>query len=108
MYQVLKNSNSLNVKLRQEVLERQREQVILLRVQADLRDSEEKARTTLETMADGVVTIDTAGIVKSFNPAAESLFGYEAAEICGANVDSRCPAYCCSTSTRPGWMAARR
>jgi len=91
MYQVLKNSNSLNVKLRQEVLERQREQVILLRVQADLRDSEEKARTTLETMADGVVTIDTAGIVKSFNPAAESLFGYEAAEICGANVDKLMP-----------------
>jgi two-component system sensor kinase FixL len=91
MYQVLKNSDSLNSRLRQEVLERQREQVILLRVQADLWDSEEKARTTLETMADGVVTINSKGIVKSFNPAAETLFGYAGAEIRGRNVDVLLP-----------------
>ena len=91
MYQVLKNSDLLNAKLRQEVLERQREEIILLRVQAELRDSEEKARTTLETMAHGVVTIDAAGIVKYFNPAAETLFGYEAAEIRGQNVEMLMP-----------------
>lgn len=37
-------------------------------------------------MADGIITVDDAGIVQSFNPAAEGIFGFKAPEIIGHNV----------------------
>lgn len=45
-----------------------------------------RLKTVLDTMADGLVTIDGRGIVESFNPAAERMFGYRAAEVIGQNV----------------------
>lgn len=56
-----------------------------------LRDSEAKSRVILETTVDAVVTIDAAGIVESFNEAAERIFGYTSQEVIGQNVKMLMP-----------------
>ncbi len=48
-------------------------------------------RTVIETVPDAMVMIDENGIIQSFSPAAEALFGYEAAEACGQNVSMLMP-----------------
>ena len=53
---------------------------------AALRDSVARNRTIMECAPDGIVTIDERGIVESFNPAAERIFGYTAREVLGRNV----------------------
>ena len=40
---------------------------------------------------DGIITSDERGIVESFNPAAECLFGYTAAEVIGQNISMLMP-----------------
>lgn len=51
-----------------------------------LRDSESRLRAVLDSTVDGIIAIDTAGKIESFNRAAERIFGYTAAEISGQNV----------------------
>jgi len=49
----------------------------------------------LDTIVDGVITIDAEGIVLTFNRSCERLFGYRASEILGCNVKRLMPApYC--------------
>lgn len=43
-------------------------------------------RTILDTILDGLLTVDESGVLLSFNRAAEKIFGYEAEEILGRNV----------------------
>lgn len=43
-------------------------------------------QTIIDTSPDGIITIDAQGLIESFNPAAESLFGYTAEEVIGQNV----------------------
>lgn len=40
----------------------------------------------IETAIDGIITIDSFGIVETINPAALKLFGYEADEVIGQNI----------------------
>lgn len=51
-----------------------------------LAQAEARARAILETTVDAIITIDEQGIIETFNQAAETIFGYPAAEAIGQNV----------------------
>lgn len=57
----------------------------------ELRDSETKTRTILNTAVDGIITIDSLGVVLTANPASEHIFGYPAGEMIGRNVNMLMP-----------------
>ena len=50
------------------------------------RESELRLRSILDTVPDAIVVIDAQGIIQSFSPAAERLFGFQSAEVVGRNV----------------------
>jgi PAS domain S-box-containing protein len=52
----------------------------------EMRQAEERMRSVVDHVVDGIITIDEAGIVQTFNPAAERIFGYPSAEVIGQNV----------------------
>ncbi len=56
------------------------------RTQAALQQSTERLRAVLNAAVDGVVIIDTAGIIQSVNPSVQRLFGYAPEELVGQNV----------------------
>lgn len=51
----------------------------------------EQYKAILETAVDGIITIDGEGVVRSLNPAAESIFGYDKSEVIGKNVKMLMP-----------------
>ena len=55
------------------------------------RESELRLRSILETVPDAIVVIDAQGLIQSFSPAAERLFGYDNAEVVGRNVSVLMP-----------------
>jgi two-component system sensor kinase FixL len=59
--------------------------------EAAQRESELRLRSLLDTVPDGIVVIDERGLIQSFSPAAERLFGYASAEIAGHNVSILMP-----------------
>ncbi|TCV84137.1 EAL domain-containing protein [Sulfurirhabdus autotrophica] len=56
-----------------------------------LRESAARIQTILNTVADGIITINERGIIETVNPAAERLFDYAAIEIIGQNVNILMP-----------------
>lgn len=50
------------------------------------RQTEIRYRAVVDTAADAIVVIDETGIVKSFNRAAEQIFGYTGSEVIGQNL----------------------
>jgi two-component system sensor kinase FixL len=58
---------------------------------AALQEREAHLQSILDTVPDGMIVIDERGIVLSFSAAAERMFGYPAAEICGRNVSLLMP-----------------
>ncbi|KAI5915236.1 PAS domain S-box protein [Thauera sp. 2A1] len=62
-----------------------------MRSEAALAEQAQHTQTILDNMVDGLITIDAKGIVQSFNPAAERIFGYVADEVIGRNVKMLMP-----------------
>jgi PAS domain S-box-containing protein len=56
------------------------------RAEEELRQAEERMRSVVNHVVDGIISIDDRGRIESFNPAAEKLFGYARAEVVGQNV----------------------
>ena len=67
-----------------DITERKRSEVALAA-------SERRLRAILDTAADGIVTIDEQGVIESFNPTAERMFGYSRDEAIGRNVKMLLP-----------------
>lgn len=61
-------------------------------VEAALPEPDARTRAIIDTTVDGIITIDAHGIIKSFNPAAERIFGYSAGDVIGHNVSKLMPA----------------
>ena len=59
---------------------------------AELQGREARIRAILETVVDGIVTIDAAGMIETFNTSAERIFEYTADEVVGENVKLLMPA----------------
>ena len=53
------------------------------RAEDELRRSGDRIRAILDNVADGIITLDHRLVVRSYNPAAERLFGYAADEVIG-------------------------
>ena len=53
--------------------------------------SASRLQMVLDNVIDGIITITDTGIVQSFNPAAEKIFGYKADEVIGHNVKMLMP-----------------
>ena len=58
---------------------------------ADLRDSNARLRSIIDSAVDGIIVIDVQGRIEAFNPGAERLFGYPEPEVLGRNVKMLMP-----------------
>ena len=56
-----------------------------------LQEQAQHTQAILDHMVDAVITIDSTGQIASFNPAAERIFGYPAAEAIGRNISLLMP-----------------
>jgi PAS domain S-box-containing protein len=67
--------------------------VIMNSISAGQRAELARARlnAVIDNAIDGLITINTRGIVESFNPACERIFGYKADEVIGRNVKMLMP-----------------
>ncbi|MCQ8102675.1 response regulator [Methylomonas sp. SURF-2] len=60
-------------------------------LQNQIRNWEIRHHTLLNTLSDALITIDRQGIVKTFNQAAELVFGYPAREVVGQKINMLMP-----------------
>jgi PAS domain S-box-containing protein len=56
------------------------------RAEDELRESNQRIKSIVDTVVDGLITINAQGLVESFNPAAVRIFGYNADEVTGQNI----------------------
>lgn len=54
-------------------------------------DQAERLRAIIDTTVDGIIVIDSRGLIENFNPGAERLFGYRQFEVVGKNVNLLMP-----------------
>lgn len=70
-------------------LEQQIQERVL--IEESLRASEQRIRAILDASVDAVISIDRIGTIQTFNPAAETMFGYQTSEVIGQNVNILMP-----------------
>ena len=61
------------------------------RLEHEVTDKTTHLSSVVNSLVDGLITIDNLGSVKSFNPAAERIFGYAEGEVIGQNVKMLMP-----------------
>lgn len=66
-------------------------EIARLRAQAVLNEKAERIRSIVDTVVDGIITINRYGIVESYNPAAKRIFGFEPEDVIGENVHMLMP-----------------
>ncbi|MDO8891717.1 MAG: CHASE domain-containing protein [Sulfurimicrobium sp.] len=71
--------------------QRSRAQELALRMTASLRKQEALTHAIVDDAADGIITIDDAGCIQSFNRMAELIFGYALDEVKEKNVNLLMP-----------------
>lgn len=57
----------------------------------ELQESERRVHAVLDHAMDGIFTFDANGVIENFNPAAERIFGYTAAEVLGERIGKLIP-----------------
>ena len=62
-----------------------------LHLASQIQEKRTHLQAILKNMAEGIITINEEGIVQSFNPAAERIFGYQADEIIGQPINLLMP-----------------
>lgn len=63
----------------------------LTRASAELANRERRLDGIMNTVVDGIITIDARGRIETFNRAAERIFGYTAAEVMGQSINVLIP-----------------
>jgi len=64
---------------------------VQVKAEHDLASNQTRIESILETAVEGIVTIDKNGIIRSFNHAAEEMFGYKSREVIGESVNMLMP-----------------
>lgn len=62
-----------------------------LRAARALRSREQRLEGIINTVADGIISLDDRGVIQTFNPAAEKIFGFSMDEAVGKNIRSLMP-----------------
>jgi len=70
-----------------DVTERVKAEEALRKSEQELDYKFRELRTIFETAAEGIIIIDSEGIIECFNNSAEEMFGYERQEVIGHNAD---------------------
>ena len=60
-------------------------------IERALRESEARLQAILDSAVDAIITINDQGIIESFTPSAERLFGYRQEEVCGKPINMLMP-----------------
>lgn len=67
------------------------DQTEIKNIERELKEQSDHTKAIIENMVDGIITINAKGIILSFNPAAERIFGYKTQEVIGQNVSMLMP-----------------
>ena len=93
-------------RLRAEWSESREESRRALEARRAAKESEGRMRAILDHAAEGIVTVDDDGVIRSFNTAAVRMFGWTASEICGQSVARLLPSGATGTHDLggPRWL----
>ena len=63
----------------------------LKQIKGELEKSQQQLQSVISNVMDGIITINEAGVIQGFNPAAEQIFGYVQQEVMGKNISMLMP-----------------